>query len=398
MTKLELKHKYENRINNLISMLREADQPFDTAFIVNKVNQYYYTGTMQDGVLVVRQDGLVLFYVRKSFYRAREECPLDCVKQMRSYRDMLADLPKELGHVWLEQDIMPLVMLQRLQKVFEMAATYPLESAILTQRAVKDEEEIALITESGRQHEIVMTSIIPSLLQAGMSETDFMADLYQAMLKLGYQGVSRFGMFQMEMVIGQMGFGDHSLEPTNFDGPGGMRGMSPAVPIIGSRTRKLKTGDLVFVDVGYGVEGYHSDKTQVYSFGCEPDEEVKAVHQTCRQLLHGLSAQLIAGAIPEDIYHKATQDKPQIQSDHFMGYKDEQVRFFGHGVGLQIDEMPVIAMKQKQPLQENMVVALEPKCGVPGKGMVGVEETYLVRKGSPLCLTGGDRDIIVVKK
>ncbi len=101
-----------------------------------------------------------------------------------------------------------------------------------------------------------------------------MAELYAAQVKHGHQGVGRFSMFQIEMGVGQIGFGESSIYPTNFDGPGGAYGMCPAVPFIGSRERKLKKGDLVFIDIAYGINGYHSDKTQVYVFGGRPTAEM----------------------------------------------------------------------------------------------------------------------------
>ena len=63
---------------------------------------------------------------------------------------------------------------------------------------------------------------------------------------------------------------------------------------------------------------------------------------------------------------------------------------------LHIDEMPVIAKGFNDPLQENMVIALEPKCAIPGAGTVGVEETYLLTAKGPVCLTGGPGEIVVV--
>jgi len=64
-------------------------------------------------------------------------------------------------------------------------------------------------------------------------------------------------------------------------------------------------------------------------------------------------------------------------------------------VGLNIDEFPVIAKGFDEPLEENMVIALEPKYAVSGTGMAGVEDTYLVTQSGGECLTGGGRDIIV---
>ncbi|MDR1699958.1 MAG: M24 family metallopeptidase, partial [Lachnoclostridium sp.] len=71
-------------------------------------------------------------------------------------------------------------------------------------------------------------------------------------------------------------------------------------------------------------------------------------------------------------------------------------RFLGHGVGLQIDEYPVIANRFDEPFIENMVIAVEPKCGIPGFGTVGVEDTYIVTQNGGKCITGGEKDIMII--
>ncbi|NLO37466.1 MAG: aminopeptidase P family protein [Clostridiaceae bacterium] len=368
----------------------------DSLLIINKVNQFYLTGTMQDGLLVLRPDGLVRYFVRKSATRARRECPLDIVVPVNSYRDMLTVLAQDLGHVGLELETMTLAACERIRKYFRFERQSGIDRIILDLRAVKSSSELLVVAESGRQHARLLNELVPGMLREGMSETDFLAELYAAMVKLGYQGVSRFAMPQMEMIVGQLGFGTNAIYPTNFNGPGGMRGMSPAVPIVGDRHRRLGRGDLVFVDVGYGVDGYHSDKTQVYCFGGEPSARARSVHQACRDVLANLVSGLKPGAIPARLYAQALKDLPDVLQDHFMGYPDDPVRFLGHGVGLQIDEMPVIAAGFGQPLQAGMVVALEPKCAVPGEGMVGVEETYQITATGCRCLTGGDLPIRIL--
>jgi Xaa-Pro aminopeptidase len=64
--------------------------------------------------------------------------------------------------------------------------------------------------------------------------------------------------------------------------------------------------------------------------------------------------------------------------DHFMGCGATRIRFVGHGVGLELDEYPFLAKGQEMALAENMVVALEPKLIFPGKGVVGIENTFVV--------------------
>ena len=79
-----------------------------------------------------------------------------------------------------------------------------------------------------------------------------------------------------------------------------------------------------------------------------------------------------------------------------MGFGSNQVLFLGHGIGLVIDEFPVIAGRVESPLQENMIIAVEPKKGIAGIGLVGVENTFLVTERGGEKLTPGSDEIKVV--
>ena len=393
MNVIPSKQELETRISNLFTLYKGKE--FDTIMVINKINQYYFTGTIQDGVLMFRKDGTVKYFVRRSYERAKAECPLDIVMPMKSYRDILNYFPSNLGVVYLETQTITLSIQDRLQKYFTFEAIKSVDRDILSLRAVKSEYELGLIKESAKQHNHLLTNIVPSLLREGMSETDLFGELYMEMIKLGYHGLSRFSMFQMEMVIGQMGFGDNSIYPTNFDGPGGMKGMSPAVPIIGDRNRFLKKGDIVFLDVGYGIHGYHSDKTMVYSFKSKPDERVLEIHKACMEVQSKTASLMKVGTVPSEIYEMVIKDLPEVLKENFMGLYDP-VKFLGHGVGLQIDELPVIAKGFNEPLEENMVISLEPKCAIEKIGTVGVEETYVVGRDGAECITGPASEILVV--
>lgn len=387
------KVELEGRIERLFTLLRKQD--FDTALIIGRINLYYLTGTLQDGILVLQKDGTAAFFVRKSFERAKLESPLDILHPMTSYRDLTRLVDVNPGNTFMEINRVPLITMNRIEKYFKIEKLSSLDNIMGELRAVKSEFELALMTESGEQHRNLLENITPTLLYEGMSEVDLLSALYPEMLKLGYHGISRFSMFQMEMPVGQLGFGESSIYPTNFDGPGGMLGLCPAVPIIGSRTRLLKPGDLVFVDVGYGVLGYHTDKTQVYSFKKAPSAEVVNIHRACMEVQSKAAKLLRPGAVPSEIYKEIIHNLPESLSENFMGYS-ESVKFLGHGVGLEVDETPVIANGFNAPLKENMVIALEPKCGIKDVGTVGVEDTYLIKQNETLCLTGGGRDIITV--
>ena len=79
-----------------------------------------------------------------------------------------------------------------------------------------------------------------------------------------------------------------------------------------------------------------------------------------------------------------------------MGFGGNQVRFLGHGIGLVIDEFPAIAKKIDYPLKENMVIAIEPKKGIKGVGLVGIENTFQVTPEGGKRLTPGLDEIRIL--
>ncbi|MDD3767179.1 MAG: Xaa-Pro peptidase family protein [Eubacteriales bacterium] len=389
LTKKELKR----RLDALMSALGSG---WDTAFIINRVNQYYLTGTMQDGLLVIKKDGKMSFFVRRSFERAKAESPLENIHPMGSYRDVAGALGGECGTVYLDIETVTVGVLNRLKKYFKMDEILPIDNILLQVRAVKSSYELSIMQETGRLHHEFLTKEVPKLLYEGMTEADFTGAAYQKLLSMGHHGVARFNMFQVEAVCGQVGFGTNSLYPTNFDGPGGMLGASAAAPVIGNRNTTLKKGDLVFVDFAFGIDGYHTDKTAIYSFGAPPAKEVQAAHKKCMEIQNSIAKQLKPGNIPSEIYTNIMESLDDDFKENFMGFEDRRVSFLGHGIGLHIDEAPVIAKGFKAPLQENMVIAIEPKKGMAGFGLVGAEDTYVVEKDGGRCITGSPCDIIVV--
>lgn len=395
MTMILIRQELDERRERFVRAMTQAHPEWDTALFVSKVNQYYFTGTMQDAVLLIFRGGEYAYYVRKSCERAEEESPLT-VRPMNSYRDIADAGHVQWGRTFVEADSIPYGMVERMRKYCHMDSVFALDAVIGEVRSVKSPYELHWIGTSGRQHDRLLTEVVPGLLKEGMSETELTGEVFLEMLRLNHQGLARFNQYQTEIVAGQLGFGVNSLCPTSFDGPGGASGICAAAPVAGSPDRKLQKGDLVFVDIGFGMNGYHSDKTQVYQFGGKPAPETLAAHRMCMDVLLRAADMLKPGAIPSEIYRAALSTLSADQLRNFMGYGSRAVKFLGHGVGLHIDELPVIAEGFSAPLRENTVISLEPKKGVPGVGMVGVEETFLVTPGGGKCLTGGPREIIMV--
>jgi len=80
-----------------------------------------------------------------------------------------------------------------------------------------------------------------------------------------------------------------------------------------------------------------------------------------------------------------------------MGFGDRRANFLGHGVGLQIDELPVLADGFDEPLEAGMVLALEPKKGIPSVGMVGIEDTFIVTPEGGRSITGANPGLALIE-
>jgi Xaa-Pro dipeptidase len=396
MTKVPVT-ELNDRMRRFRTCMDAAHPNWELAAIFGRVNQYYFTGTMQDGILLIPRGGQAVLCVRRSYERARAESLFADIRPMKGFRDAAPAVPGTRETIHIDTEVVTVALLGRFRKYFPCKDIASMDLQALRVRAVKSSYELAILERAGEIHRRVLEVGVPELLREGISEAEFGCDLYSLMVRAGHQGIIRFGMFGVDIAVGQLGFGENSLYPTSFDGPGGCVGVGPAAPALGSRDRRLRKGDLVFVDIGLAADGYHTDKTVVYVFGRPLPDEVTAIHKRCVEIQHHLAALIKPGAIPSQIYANVTAALAPEFLPNFMGYGDRRANFLGHGVGLQIDEMPVLAEGFDEPLTAGMVLALEPKKGIPGVGMVGIEDTFVVTPEGGKCLTGVNPGLILVK-
>ncbi|ADN37040.1 peptidase M24 [Methanolacinia petrolearia DSM 11571] len=387
----------KSRMDRFRAGMNKSHPGWEMAAIFGKVNLYYFTGTMQDGVLLIPSNSDAVFWVRRSCERAVAESQFPDIRQMRSYRDAATatdDLPQT---IFVETELVTLGLIERFRKHFGFIDVKSLDYVLGMVRAQKSDYEISLMEKSGKIHRRVLEERVPEIVSEGMSELDFALKLYSLMMEEGHHGVARFGMFDTEILVGQIGFGESSIYPTCFNGPGGAAGLGPAVPLLGSRERKLKHGDLIFADTGSGFHGYHTDKTMTYTFKEPLSEDAVESHNGCLEVQDRIASMLRPGAVPSEIYRDVMESLNKDFLKNFMGYGDRTVNFLGHGVGLLVDEIPVIAAGFDEPLVENMVFALEPKKGVKGVGMVGVENTFVVTPSGGRCITGTHPGLMLIE-
>ncbi|OPY39186.1 MAG: Xaa-Pro dipeptidase [Methanoregula sp. PtaU1.Bin051] len=385
----------EDRMKRFRARMDKTQPGWDLAAITAKVPLYYFTGTMQDGLLLIPRDGDAVFWVRQSYGRAVGESLFPDIRKMRSYRDIAAEMKKFPGTIHLETEHVPVAQLQRMQKHLRFQNVKAVDDQVGAVRARKSPYELALMERAGKIHRRVLEHLVPGMLAEGIDEVTFACDLYSVMVKEGHQGIIRFGGFN-EMVLGEIGFGTSTICPVCVDTPGGMAGMHPSVPQTGDPQRKLRKGDLVVVDIGCGYKGYQTDKTLSYMFGRPiPDHAIEA-HHRCVEIQDELASLLKPGAIPSEIYRAVMAGLEPSFLENFMGFGEHRVKFLGHGIGLWIDELPVIAEGFDEPLEEGMVLALEPKKGIADVGLVGIENTFAVTPQGGRSLTGTNRGLVEI--
>ncbi|AUB57792.1 MULTISPECIES: M24 family metallopeptidase [Methanobacterium] len=385
-----------SRMKAFKNQMDSSTPEWDMAVIFSNINLYYFTGTMQDGMLMIPRDEDPTFWVRRSYQRARDESLFPVIKPMNSFRDARKDMGTLPDTIYLETEVMPLALYQRFVKHFPFKEFKPVDLHVAAVRAVKSEYELSLMRKSGKIHQHVLEDLVPDMLLEGMSEAQLATELFKVLVDEGHHGLTRFGMFDTEIVVGHVGFGESSLYPTYFDGASGTLGLSPAAPVLGNRNRKLTKGDLVFVDVGCGVDGYNTDKTMTYMYGSPLPPHALETHQKCVEIQNEIAGMLKPGEIPSQIYHQVMDNLNDEFLENFMGFGPRKVKFLGHAIGLLIDELPVIAERFDEPLQEGMVFAIEPKKGIKDVGMVGIENTFIVTPNGGECITGNNPGMIPV--
>ena len=384
------------RLERFRRAMDAAHPGWEMAAVNHKVAMYYFTGTIQEGVLLIRPQDAV-FWVRRSFERACNESHFSDIRPMHSFREAAAFYGSAPKVMYVETKKATLDWERMLHKYFAFEELGSFDSVLQDLRMVKSEYELKQMEQSGAIHETVLDIVAPKLIHGGISEAQLAIALYSEMVQRGSHGTARFNQALGEEAVGIASFGKSGLVRTGFDGPGGTDGTCIAVQSIGNAFRKLQPGRLVYLDIPCGFDGYHTDKTVVYYYGdLAKDEQSKHLMEAqkrCLELEQEVVRLMVPGEPIENLYLRTMDKFDNIYGDAFMNGG----KFLGHSIGLVMDEAPAIAKGFKQPLQPGMTFAVEPKIALPGLGMVGTENTYVVTENGTRSLTGSSHLLREVK-
>lgn len=367
----------QQRIAKLQSALQAREM--DGALLIQRADLYYFSGTGQNGHLFVPARGEPTLAVRKSLARARQESPLDQIIPLQGWDELRAIIARNTSEgavIGLESDVLPAKTQERYQK--KILAGYNLNDVsplVREVRAIKTPYEIEQMRLAAAINEAVFQRAA-EVIKAGLSELELSAALeYQARI-LGHQGFIRMRGFNQELYYGHVMTGGSAATSTFFDGPTGGPGLNPSFP-QGPGLTTIKPGEPILVDFVSTFNGYMVDQTRIFSIG-ELDPDLTAAYRQALLIKKTLQEEGRPGVNGQSLFAIAEELAAEGGlANHFMGYTDK-VYFIGHGVGLELDELPVIARGIDKPLQEGMVFAMEPKFVFPGRGTVGVEDTFLV--------------------
>lgn len=354
----------------------------DGALLVSATDVYYFSGTRQNAALWVPTSGEPQLLVRKSIDRAAAESAVASVRPFPPSKE-LHSVVGSARRVGFTFDVAPAALLQYWSRALPGAEFLDVTPTLLAMRSVKSPWEQDRMRATARMLCDVFRQV-PDFLVEGMTEIEFAAEIEYRLRRAGNEGSPRLRGFNQEFFMGLALAGPSSTSPSYFDGPVTGRGLSPSSP-IGPSTDRIPRDVPVLFDYTAMKEGYGTDMSRMAVIGSLPPP-VEDAFGVALEIQDEIVRALRPGAAPSELWSRALAiaDRAGLASQ-FMGPGGAQARFVGHGVGLELDEWPVLAPGFKEPLVEGQVVALEPKFVLPEFGAVGIENTWVVTE------SGGER-------
>jgi Xaa-Pro aminopeptidase len=388
----------ENRIRNL--QLRLQENEIDGALIVQNTDLYYFTGTGQQGFLYVSSDekSEPVLMIRKDFQRAKNESFITNVVPLASPKQIPEILksydiqpPQTLG---LELDVIPAAFYLNFCKLFPNSKIVDVSHDIRMVRSVKSEYELKMLEKAAKLADRV-TRRVGQYLKEGISEIELAGKIEAFARKLGHQGIVRMRLWGNELFYGHLMAGPSAAVSSYLSSPTGGEGINPFIA-QGSGARPIKQNEPVLFDYTFACNGYIADQTRIFAIN-RLDNFFLEAHEAMLEVQQKIARHARPQTPAGDLYDLALDTARFLGYEScFMGFGQKKIPFVGHGVGLELDEYPFLAKGQKMRLQKNMTIAVEPKLIFPDKGVVGIENTFVVEDNGLRPLTRSDEAVQIV--
>jgi Xaa-Pro aminopeptidase len=228
-------------------------------------------------------------------------------------------------------------------------------------RAIKTAREIDEIRRAATIADLALATVVPFLSQ-GYTERQIAQRLENTMLEMGADGPS------FETIVAS--------------------GPRAAMPHARPTERRISKGDLVVIDFGAALHGYHSDCTRTYSIGKPSDSQLRALQAVTEAQEVGIS--LIKPSVSCAVIDESVRSVLKA-----YGLETYFSHGLGHGVGLEIHESPWLNGHSRDTLRPSMVVTVEPGVYLASAYGVRIEDSLVVTEGGCEVLTTAPKDWLV---
>ncbi len=391
-----------HRLSGLCERMDEVGM--NAALLVHHRDVLYYAGTARPASLLVVSHGhpplsvrrQAILFVRRGLELARDEATVEDVVPMRGFSSVtqtVVELGLETGVLGLELDTTPAQLHHRIREAFEGWDVVDVSPMVLEQRVVKDDDEI----EATRRAAAVADAGHLALAQAaaaGISELELAAEVERAIRLAGHEA------YQPLRHPGARGGGVLLMSGENLTVRGGHglvvtgAGLSAATP-YGTSRRVLQRGDLIVLDIGSIRDGYTGDESRTFVIGQSTPAQ-RALFAVVSQAEEAVLEAVRPGVPVAQVYAAAEGVVDQGADPFFPPGSLILPGFVGHGIGLELDEPPVLWPREVGRLRAGMVLAIEIEVSAPAAGtMAKLEDTVVVRSDGPEVLTHAPRALTV---
>lgn len=384
----------KKRLERLRARMQENN--IDCVVLFSSRNVYYFSGTAQYSSLIVPLTDDPVLLVRVNMELARKDTWIQDVRDsigMASVKKILSELKLDNQRIGIEENLLSATFCKRFAPVLRNAKILNIAPTVYELRMVKSPEEVSQIrraaTFTNACHEKAR-----EVLMEGMQENTLAAEVEYAMRKAGNEGFIFHRRWRASMFHGMMasgpniaiisGYGASTITGT---------GLSKAYP-YGASDRKISRGEPIVIDYVGCSEGYYCDEARTYVMG-KADSKLRKVFQTVLSAEQKALEWIKPGTVVSQVYdHVLAFIKRSPFKRNFMGCGKYVGKYVGHGLGLEIDEPPIIGPDENTMLEAGMVIAIEPKILLPGYGGAQIEDTVLVTEDGYEILTQTERKLL----
>ena len=388
----------DRRVRAVQDELAGAEPSVDLLLVVQKADLFYLSGTVQQCHLALRTEGSPRLLVRKVLETAEADSPMRDIVPLRSFRELSGHVRDLCGEppwrIGMELDVLPVGLWHTYRRVFgDDAEIVDCSPQLLAVRSRKSEWELDQFRDAARIHPLLFADPLRRLLAEDVSPYDLELRLEAEARALGHCGLVRLRGLDVETGIGIAVSGPDGAVPSNSMFPIGGTGPHAWVSHGGTRA-PIRRDVPIILDFLMSTTGYHVDCSRMAVRGAFPDGAASTLARI-GDLLRGMESRLMPGVRPSEIYRSAVEEASAAGlGAGFMGPPGHQVSFVGHGVGLEVNELPVIGPRSDRPLEAGNVIALEPKYTDPEYGVIGIENTYVVAEDGAEKLTTATEAVV----